>query len=196
MKNSVIKKIIAFIPILFLCGTVAAFIYSIYYTVKLEEQISERDKTIQELSFRSKLVEDYFDIKYNPKDSTTLYILKDSVMNSYAIVKKEYVNVQPEDLDCLYKEYNEIVEEYNSLVSKVNSLIKENIQYKEEKHHLEVVLGMIEKKYKITYKISTNMDSIMINLKNTDMVDSGLVLLPFYRDKIERKPQGKWIITH
>ena len=55
---------------------------------------------------------------------------------------------------------------------------------------------MIEKKYKITYDISEESKTIRISLKNTDMVDSAIVLLPFYRNKIERKPNGLWIVTH
>ena len=196
MKNKILIIIKKLIPILFFLGIIAALFYSIYYSNKLEEQIWERDRTIQELSFRSKLVEDYFDIKYNPTDSTTSYILKDSIRNRFTIIQKEDFKVQQEYIDSLIKDYNslvkehlEIVEEYHSLVDKSNSLIN-------EKRNLEDVLGIIEKKYKITYDISVDSKTIKISLKNTDMVDSAMVLLPFYRDKIERKPNGLWIVTH
>lgn len=196
MKNKILIKIKELIPILFFLGIIAALFYSVYYSSKLEEQIWERDRTIQELSFRSKLVEDYFDIKYNPTDSTISYILKDSIRNRFTTIHKGNFKVQQEYIDSLIKDYNslvkehlEIVEEYNSLVDKSNSLIN-------EKRNLEDVLGIIEKKYKITYDISVDSKTIIISLKNTDMVDSAMVLLPFYRDKIERKPNGLWIVTH
>ena len=64
MKNDILNKIKKLMPLLVLSAIITALIYSIYYSSKLEEQIWERDRTIQELSFRSKLVEDYFDIKY------------------------------------------------------------------------------------------------------------------------------------
>lgn len=192
MKNDILNKIKKLMPLLVLSAIITALIYSIYYSSKLEEQIWERDRTIQELSFRSKLVEDYFDIKYNPADSTTSYILKDSIKNRFLTVKKEDVtNLDSiiKEFDSLVKEHNEIVDEHNSLVGKLNSLTN-------DKRNLEDVLGMIEKKYKITYDISEESKTIRISLKNTDMVDSAMVLLPFYRNKIERKPNGLWIVTH
>lgn len=191
------------IPIIFFFGLIAALSYSIYYSCKLEEQIWERDKTIQRLSFRSKLVEDYFDIKYNSDDSTTSYILKDSIINKFSETYKGRNDMLQGNYESLVNEYNslihnhnELVNEFNSMVAETNPLIKENIQIKEEKRNLENVLEMIEKRYKITYSISMDLKKIKINLKNTDMVDSAMVLLPFYRDKIERKPDGLWIVTH
>lgn len=203
MKNSVLKKLKELIPLIIFLGITAALFYSIYYSSKLEEQIWERDRTIQELSFRSKLVEDYFDIKYNPNDSTTLYTLKDSIIDRFSTTYKSYSNVLQgnyeslaDEYNSLIKNHNEIIDEFNSMVAETNSLIKENMRIKEEKRNLEDVLGMIEKRYKITYNISVDSETIRINLKNTDMVDSAMVLLPFYRDKIERKPNGLWIVTH
>lgn len=192
MKNDILNTIKKLMPLLVLSAIITALIYSIYYSSKLEEQIWERDRTIQELSFRSKLVEDYFDIKYNPADSTTSYILKDSIKNRFLTVKKEDVtNLDSiiKEFNSLVKEHNEIVDDHNSLVGKLNSLTN-------DKRNLEDVLGMIEKKYKITYDISEESKTIRISLKNTEMVDSAMVLLPFYRNKIERKPNGLWIVTH
>ena len=203
MKNNAFNKIKELIPIIIFLGIIAALFYSIYYSSKLEEQIWERDRTIQELSFRSKLVEDYFDIKYNPDDSTTSYILKDAIRNRFSETYKnrnDFLQGNYESLaneyNSLIHDYNEIIDEYNSMVAEANSLIKENMRIKEEKCNFENVLGMIESKYKITYNISVDSKNIIIKLKNTDMVDSAMVLLPFYRDKIERKPNGLWIVTH
>lgn len=203
MKNNVFNKIKELIPRIIFLGVIVALFYSIYYSSKLEKQIWERDRTIQELSFRSKLVEDYFDIKYNPADSTTSYILKDSIRGRFSEPYKNLNDILQGSHESLANEYNslihdysEIIDEYNSMVAETNSLIKENMRIKEEKRNLEKVLGMIESKYKITYNISVDSKNIIINLKNTDMVDSAMVLLPFYRDKIERKPNGLWIVTH
>lgn len=203
MKNNVFNKIKELIPLIIFLGIIAALFHSIYYSSKLEEQIWERDRTIQELSFRSKLVEDYFDIKHNPDDSITSYILKDSIRSKFSETYKNRNDVLQGNYESLSNEYNslihdhnEIIDEYNSMVAETNSLIKENMRIKEEKRNLENVLGMIESKYKITYNISVDSKNIIINLKNTDMVDSAMVLLPFYRDKIERKTNGLWIVTH
>ena len=184
------------IPIIFFLGLIAALSYSIYYSCKLEEQIWERDKTIQKLSFRSKLVEDYFDVKYNPADSTTSYILKDSIKNRFTTIHKEDFKVQQVYIDSLIKDYNSLVKEHLEIVDEYNSIVNKNNSLINEKQNLEKVLGMIEKKYKITYDISVDLKTIKIGLRNTEMVDSAMVLLPFYRDKIERKPNGLWIVTH
>lgn len=192
MENKVLKRIKELIPLMIILGIIAALFYSIYYSSKLEEQIWERDRTIQELSFRSKLVEDYFDIKYNPADCTTSYILKDSIKNRFITIQKEDIENMDsliKDFNSLVKEHFKIVDEHNSLVDKINSLTN-------DKRNLEDVLGMIEKKYKITYDISIDSKTVIISLKNTDIVDSAMILLPFYRDKIERKPNGLWIVTH
>lgn len=192
MENKVLKRIKELIALMIILGIIAALFYSIYYSSKLEEQIWERDRTIQELSFRSKLVEDYFDIKYNPADSTTSYILKDSIKNRFITIQKEDIENMDsliKDFNSLVKEHFKIVDEHNSLVDKINSLTN-------DKRNLEDVLGMIEKKYKITYDISIDSKTVIISLKNTDIVDSAMILLPFYRDKIERKPNGLWIVTH
>lgn len=188
MKNSITKRIIGLMPIVFILGILAAFLYNIYYTSKLEEQIRERDKTIQELSFRSKLVEDFFDIKYNPADSTTSYVFKDTMMNIITLGNTTF--------ESLKKKYNSLIDDFNSLVVEYNSLVKDNMQERNEKKRLEKVLQMIENKYNISYEISVEPNAATMHLRNTDMVDSGLVLLPYYRDKIERKPNGLWIITH
>ena len=85
---------------------------------------------------------------------------------------------------------------YKIAITKAFKRDVESLRIKEEKCNFENVLGMIESKYKITYNISVDSKNIIIKLKNTDMVDSAMVLLPFYRDKIERKPNGLWIVTH
>lgn len=199
MKNSIIRKIKGLIPIMISLGIIATLVYSIYYSSQLEEQIWERDKTIQELSFRSKLVEDYFDIIYNPADSTTSYVLKDTKRNTLMTTPRGAtitIDSLIQEYNSLIHEHNEVINEFNSLVMEYNSLGKEQVREKNERIRLEMVLKMIEKKYKISYEISVDSNTITTHLRNTDMVDSGLVLLPYYRDKIERKPNGLWIITH
>jgi len=214
MKNKVLNKIKELIPLIIFLGIIAALCYSIYYSTKLEEQIWERDRTIQELSFRSKLVEDYFDIKYNPDDSTTSYILKDSIKDRFTTIQTEYKYIEVDQetrirqgdalltLDDLIIKYNallgernDIIQKYNSLVNETNTIAKENREIKEEKRGLNTALQLIEKRYKISYNISVDSNMIITSLKNTEMVDSALMILPYYRDKIERELDGTWIIT-
>lgn len=214
MKNKVLNKIKELIPLIIFLGIIAALCYSIYYSTQLEEQIWERDRTIQELSFRSKLVEDYFDIKYNPDDSTTSYILKDSIKDRFTTIQTEYKYIEVDQetrirqgdalltLDDLIIKYNallgernDIIQKYNSLVNETNTIAKENREIKEEKRGLNTALQLIEKRYKISYNISVDSNMIITSLKNTEMVDSALMILPYYRDKIERELDGTWIIT-
>ena len=196
-----------FIPVLLGVGLLAALGYSIYYSYNLEQQIWERDRTIQELSFRSKLVEKYFDIEFDSNDSLTYYTLKDSIRSSFLSTKKlaqekknyDELLIALEDVmkqqDELVDDYNGLVRKYNSLYKEVGSISKEKDQLKEDKKRLEIVLRMIERKYKISYNITIDSSHVTTILKNTDMVDSGMMLLPYYRDKIKREPNGAWIIT-
>ena len=60
------------------------------------------------------------------------------------------------------------------------------------------ILDMIEHNYGISYNIKTeNRDSIIIytyNLVHTERVDSALMLLPYYNNKLKRENDSVWTI--
>lgn len=219
MKNSIIKKLLLFVPILFVIVLLAAFLYSIYYIDRLEEQIYERDKTIQELTFMSDLVEEFFDIEYDSITHTTSYTLKDSKKN-YIIPQQDSTqqmftqgdkllsaNEVVDEYNKLLGQYNELADEYNALVRNYNELsykykkiVKEyNVAYNDKMRQiqeLKAVLGRIEKSYDIQYVITRDSTQSVIVLMNTERIDSALMLLPYYRDKLKKVSDDTWTIEH
>lgn len=219
MKNSIIKKLLLFVPILFVIVLLAAFLYSIYYIDRLEEQIYERDKTIQELTFMSDLVEEFFDIEYDSITHTTSYTLKSSKKN-YIIPQQDSTqqmftqgdkllsaNEVVDEYNILLGQYNELADEYNALVRNYNEsskkykkIVKEyNVAYNDKMRQiqeLKAVLGRIEKSYDIQYVITRDSTTSAIVLTNTERIDSALMLLPFYRDKLKKVSDDTWTIEH
>ncbi len=219
MKNNIIRKLLWFVPILLIIFLLAALIYSIYYTDKLEEQIRERDKTIQELSFRSDLVDEFFDIKYDTIEQTVSYSLKSSKAN-YVIMQQDSTEMMfykgdralsaqdiVEEYNQLLEHYNELADEYNALIKNYNELgdkykrlVKEyNVVYNDKMRQiqeLKTVLGRIEKSYDIQYVITRDSTQSVIVLMNTERIDSALMLLPYYRDKLKKVSDDTWTIEH
>lgn len=201
MKNNVIKKILDFLPVVLFLGLLAALGYSLYYTDKLEQQIWERDKTIQELSFRSELVEEYFDYGAMQDDSTKMYYtLKESKIPKRVVKGTEY-----EYIDRLI-EREKIVDKtpkiitgdttinVEELVNRYNSIADTNYRIRRENQQLRAALSLIEKTYSITYDVSLDSNMIITTLKNTEKIDSSLMLLPYYRDRLEKNEDGTWMI--
>ena len=207
MKNNILKKLLLFVPILFVIVLLAAFLYSIFYIDRLEEQILERDKTIQELSFRSDLVEEFFDIEYDSITNTTSYSLKSSKIN-YIITQQDstkQIYTQGdrvlsahdvvEEYNKLLGQYNELADEYNALLkhnreltSKYNKLVKEyDAEYNENMRQiqeLKSVLETLEKRYDIKYFVLRDSTFSKVGITNTGKIDSALMLLTYYRDKL------------
>ncbi len=179
----------------------AAFVYSIFYFEKLEEQISERDKTIRELSFRSELVEEYFDYGTLPDDSTKMYYtLKESKIPQRIVKEKVYEyfekEIEKEKIidrtpSILSRDSNISVEE---LIRRYNAILDSNYYNKREIQQLTTTLDLIKKAYGITYDISIESNRTITTLRNTEKVDSALMILPYYRDRLVKDTDGAWLI--
>ena len=205
MKNNVLKMVIRYVPIILLVVLSAALIYCILYIEKLEQQIWERDKTIQELSFRSNLVEEYFDITHDSVDHTTSYSLKGSKAN-YVIMQQDSTELLFRIGDSLLsaqefaKEFNSLWRHYDELVDKYNKLVKEfNVEFNENMHQikeLKSALNLIEKRYNIQYVVNRDSTFSVIKLSNTEKIDSALMLLPYYKDKIKKSSDNVWTIEY
>lgn len=137
-KTRVIKMIYAFPTILLLGG----MLYVISLASELQEQISQRDKTIQDLAFSDSLVREYFFItrdSIKDKDSTittTTYRLKEKYQTKETKEITKYVDIHHYHPELIEKhEYilrgkdtlslNTIIQENNELVKKYNALVKE-----------------------------------------------------------------------
>ena len=212
MKNNIYKRIMGFVLILLVSGMTAALVYCIFYIEKLENQIYERDKTIQELSFRSDLVEEYFDIMQDSIEHTTSYSLKSSKANIvimqqdstellfYFGEKTLSVNGLVEEFNMLLKDYHKLVKDYNKTVKDYKKTVDDfNDEFNKNMRQIQEltsVLGMIEKVYGIQYDVKRDSTFSIIELSNTERIDSALVLLPYYKDKLKRFSDSVWAIEY
>lgn len=204
MKNNVLNKVMEFMPILLVLVLMAALVYSFFYTRKLEEQIRERDKTIQELSFRSDLVEEYFDIRYDSIEHTVSYSLKNAKRNNVVIYNdstelKIHKGDESLTIDELVKDYNSLVKEYSKLVKECNKAYEEIYNNKVQIDEMQAALELVESRYNIQYIAKRDSTNIMVTLTNTERLDSAIVLLPYYKykvEKIEKHPNGYWVVHY
>ena len=121
---------------------------SIYYNFILQEQIEERDRIIQDLSFNKKLVENYFEIQTDSIGYKTYYILKQNE-KEHAILDDARVILDSAAYlsEKCSKEYKDIVIRYINLQHKYNSLLedKESIVYQAETQ--KMALELIENSF-------------------------------------------------
>lgn len=180
----------------------------LWYISKLEEQIIERDNLIKELTISEDLVKEYFNVEYDSISNTKSYILKDSkktrVIEKENHYIKEYREPQFKKGDKtlssadLVKEYNKKDSLYNQLLSQYYNECNDKNTIKKKMSIYVKILDMIEHNYGISYNIKTeNRDSITIytyNLVHTERVDSALMLLPYYNNKLKRENDSVWTI--
>ena len=182
----------------------------LWYISKLEEQIIERDNLIQELTISEDLVKEYFNVEYDSISNTKSYILKDSKKTRVIEIEKEnhYIKEYREpqfkkgdktlSSADLVKEYNKKDSLYNQLLSQYYNECNDKNSIKKKMSIYVKILDMIEHNYGISYNIKTeNRDSIIIytyNLVHTERVDSALMLLPYYNNKLKRENDSVWTI--
>ena len=183
---------------------------ALWYISKLEEQIIERDNLIQELTISEDLVKEYFNVEYDSISNTKSYILKDSKKTRVIEIEKEnhYIKEYREpqfkkgdktlSSADIVKEYNKKDSLYNQLLSQYYNKCNDKNSIKKKMSIYVKILDMIEHNYGISYNIKTeNRDSIIIytyNLVHTERVDSALMLLPYYNNKLKRENDSVWTI--
>lgn len=183
----------------------------------LESQIEQRDTLIQRLSHSNELIKEYFDVKYDSVKNEETFVLKDSkktrveveklqTIYDVAYIKDEdrfYKNGKRISSDSLIKEYNnlsqrnagdwkKIVEKYNSLVHEYNKLGSRLSATEDSLWVKSLLLKNTEKYYKIQYNYRGN--QVFTNISSPKL-DSALMLLDVYRDKLKYNPKKKqWTI--
>ena len=185
----------------------------------LDSQIEQRDSLIKELSTSNDLIKEYFDIKYDSVKKEKTYVLKDSKKTKVEIEKWKAIHdveyIKSEDRfykngkrissDSLIKEYNnlsqrntddwkKLVEKYNSLVHDYNKLGLKLSEIEDSLWVKNLLLKNIEKHYKIQYNYGYKGNQVITNL-SSEKLDSALMLLDIYHDKLKYNPQKKqWTI--
>lgn len=185
----------------------------------LESQIEQRDTLIQRLSHSNELIKEYFDVKYDSVKNEETFVLKDSkktrveveklqTIYDVAYIKDEdrfYKNGKRISSDSLIKEYNnlsqrnagdwkKIVEKYNSLVHEYNKLGSRLSATEDSLWVKSLLLKNTEKYYKIQYNYNYRGNQVFTNISSPKL-DSALMLLDVYRDKLKYNPKKKqWTI--
>lgn len=221
MKQINNKKIMAIGELLLFLILIVILGVSLFYIDSLEHQLIERDNTIQQLSFRSDLVEDYFDIKHDSIKNTTSYMLKDSkakkITETQTIteIQTEYiepsiqqgeqtislddflknVNVTNEKYVQQIENYNKLVNQFNELNANYISVLNENRNNKKTISELTTVLNLVKNNYQIDYEIKYDSVYVITSLTHTQKVDSALLLLPYFRDRLKKDNNNTWTIT-
>lgn len=185
----------------------------------LESQIEQRDTLIQRLSHSNELIKEYFDIKYDSVKNEETFVLKDSkktrveveklqTIHDVTYIKNEdrfYKNGKRISSDSLIKEYNnlsqrnagdweKIAEKYNSLVHEYNKLGSKLSAIEDSLWVKNLLLKNTEKYYKIQFNYNYKGNKVFTNI-SSQKLDSALMLLDVYRDKLIYNPKKKqWII--
>lgn len=185
----------------------------------LESQIEQRDTLIQRLSHSNELIKEYFDVKYDSVKNEETFVLKDSkktrvevekmqTIHDVAYIKDEdrfYKNGKRISSDSLIKEYNnlskrnaedwkKIAEKYNSLVHEYNKLGSRLSAIEDSLWVKNLLLKNTEKYYKIQFNYNYKGNQVFTNISSPKL-DSALLLLDVYRDKLKYNPKKKqWII--
>ncbi len=185
----------------------------------LESQIEQRDTLIQRLSHSNELIKEYFDVKYDSVKNEETFVLKDSkktrieveklqTIHDVAYIKNEdrfYKNGKRISSDSLIKEYNnlsqrnaedwkKIAEKYNSLVHEYNKLGSRLSAIEDSLWVKNLLLKNTEKYYKIQFNYNYKGNQVFTNISSPKL-DSALMLLDVYRDKLKYNPKKKqWII--
>ena len=183
----------------------------------LDSQIEQRDSLIKELSNSNDLIKEYFDIKYDSTKNEKTYVLKDSKKTRVEVERwkhdVEYIkgedtffkNGKQISADSLIKEYNnlsqrntadwkEFVKKYNSLVADYNKLGLKFSAIEDSLWVKNLLLKNSAKFYNIQYNYRYKGNQVITNI-SSEKLDSALMLLELYRDKLKYDIKKKqWTI--
>ena len=200
------NKIISFIrknfPIIILLAFTFGSLYvnyiSMSYIEELESQILQRDSLIRELSISNELVKEYFDISYDSISQMKTYSLKDSkrpvIEKTITQVYVDTVKERTIETITIRNGNDSVVDKYNALVNSYNMLVGRFNVKSDSLIETGMALGLIKKKFDISYSSSREGNSISVHVDATK-ADSAFMLLPYYRDKLKFDEEKKcWMI--
>ena len=166
---------------------------SIYYNFILQEQIEERDRIIQDLSFNKKLVENYFEIQTDSIGYKTYYLKQNEKEHAILDDARVILDSAAYLSEKCSKEYKDIVIRYINLQHKYNSLLedKESIVYQAETQ--KMALELIENSFGISYESKRDSNEIYVKI-HAEKADSAFMLFPYYRNRLKKSQGGTWLI--
>lgn len=222
-KNKIKERIGKITTFLILLLIFISLGVSLYYNQTLQEQVNERDVLIKDLTQKDSILNQIMDTKYDSVTKTTSfsYRVKDGKVLKYNSIANElYKTIK--DYDQIYKKHNKIiiknnqnvmdynllnkdyvelqvrfnslVDEFNGKIADKNKLTDENNLLRDSLASYNSVIRLIQSNYHVNYNISRNGKKKNISV-NADKLDSALVLLPYFRDRLKLDKEGKvWTI--
>lgn len=114
---------------------------------------------------------------------------------------EENYNSLYESMNALYKDHNDLVKKYNELVGDYNKNIKgnnENLRnlnvVRDSLSSFKTIVRLTQSNYGITYNIQRENNTKTISI-NAEKLDSALVLLPYFRNRLTLDTlKNVWII--
>jgi len=212
-KNKLIDLIIKVTLLLISIIIIVGLGVSLYYNDTLQKQIYKRDILIEKLTKHDSILNMIIDIKYDSvsKTSTWEYRMRGGEILKYNVIAEE-LDKTKDDYNKIIDRHNEIIKQntqnindYNSLANSFTSLnqdhnkligiYKENIekynkmintfsQVSDSLTSLNSIVKLAQSNYDITYSIRRNGNMKEISIRS-DKLDSALVLLPFFRDRLK-----------
>lgn len=214
-KKYSLPSIMAILFFVLFCGSAFINFKLISYLNEYDEQVEKQDSMIRRLTFSSDLVKEYFDIEEDTVAHTTTYSLKESKRTKETEYITKYVeptfvrdgkemttselvasiNATDTDQESI-EAVRSLVSKYNTLVHDYNQLREKYITTKDSMVIQEIALGLIKRNYAIDYNTNLKGGTRTIQVIG-EKVDSALLLLPYYRHKLNYDPKSKaWIVEY
>lgn len=212
-KKNRVSLLLAWLLFLLLCGSTFLNYKLIGYLDECDEQIEKQDSMIRRLTFSNDLIKEFFDIEEDSVNHTTTYTLKEEKRNNVV----EHVTKYSEPIfirdgqefssDELVAHINDIdnealiaiqqlTDKYNTLVHDYNELVKSYRTKSDSVNIQSSALGLIKRNYGIDFVYRENGNIRTVEVRG-EKVDSALLLLPYYRNKITYDPNAKaWIVEY
>lgn len=127
--------------------------------------------------------------------------LEKQVRDRNVLIKKlanseKIITFQDTLLDINDKRFNECNKLIQNYEKQLTELENKMILYKDSTNNLRITLDLIKKNYGIGYKIRKDSIYYNIQLEGTSKVDSALMILPYYGEKLHYDEESnKWLIT-
>ncbi|MDX9694536.1 MAG: hypothetical protein RBT49_01990 [Bacteroidales bacterium] len=202
---------------------------SIFYNIKLQEQVDKRDLIIEQLTQRDSILNQIMEIKHDSISKTTTFsfLVKDGKVMKYNELSDELVksnndynqiinkherlllennqNIENnklliQDYNNLYNDYKDFQKKYNNLIdayNKNNESTKKNFnnysQTIDSLSNYKTIVDLIRSRYFIDYQITNDGKYRRISIQS-EKLDSALILLPYFKDRI-KKENDVWKIN-
>lgn len=188
MRNRILILCTAIIIVLILC--LALIVALVFENDRLVAQVEKRDKLIETMKAG--------DSSFLKKSKEYSKVIDHYITNCDLTIDGKKIT-----LDDLVRMLNETEREKNKLLDSLskmqNSLnfTQKYMPYKDSANIYRAALGLIERQYNIGWEVRKEEERFVIKLRDGKRVDSALLLLPHYRDKISYDSVTKsWGVTY